>query len=59
MKKTILIKHKKGAPGLRLLGLGPNLNPCNGLQKLQQLLEKNTTWAKNRTIGDLKKKSFQ
>jgi len=55
MKKTILIKHKKGAPGLRLLGLGPNLNPCNGLQKLQQLLEKNTTWAKNRTIGDLKK----
>ena len=55
MKKLILIKHIKGAPGLRLLGLGPYMKPCKGLDKLQNLLNKNAEWAQNRSISDLKK----
>ena len=55
MKEISLIKHSKGALGLRFFGLGPNLKPTNGLIKLQKLLNNNTFWAKNRTINDLKK----
>ena len=55
MKQISLINHCKGALGLRFLGLGPNLKPINGLNKLQKLLDKNAFWAKNRTILDLKK----
>jgi len=55
MKEISLIKHGKGALGLRVLGLGPNLKPTNGLIKLQKLLDNNAFWAKNRTIKDLKK----
>ena len=54
MKAISLIKHSKGALGLRLFGLGPNLKPTDGLNKLQKLLNKNAFWAKNRTIHDLK-----
>ena len=55
MKEISLIKHSKGALGLRLFGLGPNLRPTNGLSKLQKLLDTNAFWAKNRAINDLKK----
>ena len=55
MKKIYLINHAKGAVGLRFFGLGPNLKPTNGLNKLKRLLDKNTFWAKGRTINDLKK----
>ena len=55
MKEISLVKHTKGALGLRLFGLGPNLKPNNGLKKLQKLLDHNAFWAKNRTINDLKK----
>ena len=55
MKEISLINHSRGAIGLRLFGLGPNLNPTNGLNKLQILLDRNAFWAKNRTIYDLKK----
>ena len=55
MKKISLINHSKGALGLRFFGLGPNLKPTNALNKLQKLLDNNTSWAKNRTINDLKK----
>ena len=55
MKVISLIKHSKGALGLRFFGLGPNLKPTNGLNKLQKLLDRNTFWAKNRKINDLKK----
>ena len=55
MKKISLIKHCKGAIGLRFFGLGPNLEPTNGLNKLQRLLDRNAFWAKSRTINDLKK----
>jgi len=53
-RDIILIKHLKGAPGLRFFGIGPNFLPCNGLYKLKVLLDKNTSWAKNRKIKDLK-----
>ena len=52
--EIILIRHFKGAPGLRLFGLGPNFLPCDGLFKLKVLLDKNTSWAKNRKIKYLK-----
>ena len=55
MKEISLINHSKGALGLRFFGLGPNLRPTNGLNKLQKLLDNNAFWAKNRTINDLKK----
>ena len=55
MKGISLIHHSKGALGLRFFGLGPNLKPNDGLNKLQKLLDKNAFWAKNRTINDLKK----
>ncbi len=53
-RKIILIKHFKGAPGLRFFGIGPNFLPCRGLYKLKILLDRNTSWAKNRKINDLR-----
>ena len=55
MKTVFLVKHSKGALGLRLFGLGPNLKPTKGLFKLQKFLHRNAFWAKNRKIKDLKK----
>ena len=55
MKAISLVHHSKGALGLRFFGLGPNLKPNNGLNKLKKLLDNNTFWAKNRKINDLKK----
>ena len=55
MEKISLIKHSKGAIGLRLFGFGPNLKPNRGLIKLQNFLHKNAFWAQGRTIKDLKK----
>ena len=55
MKPVFLIKHSKGALGLRLFGLGPNLKPTKGLFKLQQFLSRNAFWAKDRKIKDLRK----
>ena len=54
MKKIILLKHIKGAPGFRLLGLGPHMQPCKGLTKLQNLFDQNAKWAQNRSISDLR-----
>ena len=55
MTEISIINHFKGALGMRLFGLGPNLKPTNGLIKLKRLLDNNAFWAKNRTIDDLKK----
>jgi len=55
MKEISLIHHSRGALGLRLFGLGPNLKPTKGLTKLQKLLGTNAFWAQDRTIHDLKK----
>ena len=55
LKREIrLIKHTPGAPGLRFLGLGPFCIPTNGLKKLKNLLDLNTSWAKGRDENQLK-----
>ena len=54
MSRLITLKHLKGAPGLRIFGLGPNLLPCDGLTKLKIFLEKNAFWAKDRELKHLK-----
>tara|TARA_B100000579_G_scaffold275165_1_gene227365 strand:+ start:590 stop:1042 length:453 start_codon:yes stop_codon:yes gene_type:complete len=54
MKDIFLIKHACSAPGLRLFGLGPAFKPIKGLEKLQILFNKNTLWAKDRTIEQIK-----
>ena len=55
MKQVILLKHSKGALGLRLFGLGPNLKPTRGLLKLLKFLDNNALWAKDRNIKNLRK----
>ena len=55
MNSIKLIKHSKGALGLRIFGLGPYLKPTRGLKKLKSLLDGYTQWAKNRTEKDLKR----
>ena len=55
MKDVFLIKHSRGAIGLRLFGLGPNFRPNKGLIKLQKFLNRNAFWAKDRKLNDLKK----
>tara|TARA_Y100001968_G_C19110498_1_gene596955 strand:- start:78 stop:551 length:474 start_codon:yes stop_codon:yes gene_type:complete len=55
MKEISLIKHASTAPGLRLFGLGPFFKPVQGLKKLQVLFNKNTLWAKDRNIYQIKK----
>ena len=55
MKDIFLIKHSRGAVGLRLFGLGPNFRPNKGLIKLQKFLNRNAFWAKDRKLNDLKK----
>ena len=55
MEKVTLIKHASGAPGLRYLGLGPRLTPIRGIKQLQDLLNRNTLWAKSRSFKEIKK----
>ena len=55
MNPVFLVKHSKGALGLRLFGLGPNLKPTNGLLKLQKFLNQNAFWAQGRKINDIRK----
>ena len=55
MNDINILHHAKGAPGLRMFGLGPNLKPRKGLKQLQILLTKNSSWGHKRNIQDLKK----
>ncbi len=55
MSSITIIQHKRGSPGFRKFGLGPNLYPCRGMQQLIQLFDENTFWANNRKIIDVKK----
>ena len=55
MEDFIFVQHATGAPGLRLFGLGPNLKPLSGIEKLKFLLDKNTSWANSRNKSDLKR----
>ena len=50
-----LIRHLKGAPGLRLFGMGPDIFPTKGIKKLKALLDENTFWAKGRSEKNLKR----
>ena len=50
-----IIRHSSGSIGLRLCGLGPRFLPCQGIRQIQQLFEENTTWAKKRSIKNIKK----
>ena len=54
MNGTRLLMHAPGAPGLRLLGLGPGLRPTRGLYKLQRLLNQHAFWAQGRSISQLR-----
>ena len=54
MARIRLVQHAPGAPGLRLLGLGPGLSPTRGLLKLRLLFKKHAFWAETRTGNDLK-----
>ena len=49
MTCIMLVRHGPGAPGLRLLGLGPRFLPCKGVLKLKRLLDKHAFWAKGRS----------
>tara|TARA_B100000965_G_scaffold403486_1_gene431673 strand:- start:1152 stop:1616 length:465 start_codon:yes stop_codon:yes gene_type:complete len=55
MNVISLVKHAPTAPGLRLLGIGPNLTPTNGLEKLQSFFNENTFWARGRNKQQLGK----
>ena len=50
-----ILEHFRGAPGLRIFGLGPNYKPSSGLKQLQKLLKNNSSWGKERSLRDLKK----
>ncbi len=54
MKSISLVNHAKGAPGLRLFGLGPSFIPSNGIKGLQKLFNENTIWAKDRSRSHIK-----
>ena len=54
ISKVFLIKHSRGALGLRLFGLGPKFKPIKGLLKLKNFLDRNTFWARGRQINELR-----
>ena len=55
MTSLKLIRHAPGAPGMRLLGLGPYMMPTRGLYKLKRLLDNHAFWASNRNYQNLRK----
>ena len=55
MKDLILLTHAKGAPGLRLLGIGHGFRPLKGVSQLIKLFNENTSWAQNRSSKQIKK----
>ena len=50
-----LVHHAPGAPGLRRLGLGPDLRPNRALLKLQRLFDRHAFWARGRSFGQLRR----
>jgi len=55
MTSIRILIHAPGAPGLRLFGLGPGFRPSRGLWKLQRLLNDHTSWAQERSLGQLRR----
>ena len=54
MARIQLVRHASGAPGLRWLGLGPDLKPSRSLLKLKHLLDKHAFWARGRSHRELR-----
>ncbi len=54
MAAFTLIKHGRGALGLRFLGLGPGFIPKQGIIKLRTLLDKHAFWAHGRSNKKLR-----
>ena len=50
-----LVLHAPGAPGLRWLGLGPDLRPSRALIKLQRLFDRHAFWARGRSFAQLRR----
>ena len=50
-----LVHHAPGAPGLRRLGLGPDLRPSRALLKLQRLFDRHAFWARGRSFAQLRR----
>ena len=50
-----LVHHAPGAPGLRLLGLGPSFIPSRALLKLQRLFDRHAFWARGRSFEQLRR----
>ena len=50
-----LVHHAPGAPGLRWLGLGPDLRPSRALLKLQRLFDRHAFWARGRSFSQLRR----
>ena len=44
-----------GSPGLRWLGLGPDLRPSRALLKLQRLFDRHAFWARGRSFAQLRR----
>ena len=55
MKTIITLTHINGAPGFRILGLGPRYLPVNAIDQLKELLDSQSFWAKGRKKRELKK----
>tara|TARA_Y100001968_G_C19280279_1_gene678867 strand:+ start:302 stop:787 length:486 start_codon:yes stop_codon:yes gene_type:complete len=55
MRNVTLVKHSKGAPLLRLFGIGASFKPIRGILQLQQLFNQYTFWAENRNRKNIKK----
>ena len=55
MESIKLIQHREGAPFFRIFGLGPKLVPVKAIDQLQNLLEENTFWAKDRSTTQLRR----
>ena len=55
MEDLKLIRHAAGAPGLRIIGLGPNYLPSQGLSKLKLLFDQHAFWAINRDYPSIRK----
>tara|TARA_Y100000766_G_C18901260_1_gene603511 strand:- start:1175 stop:1627 length:453 start_codon:yes stop_codon:yes gene_type:complete len=54
MREISLVEHAPGAPGLRLIGLGPSFRALKGITKLKELFNKEAFWAINRKEKDLR-----
>ena len=54
MKNPLIVKHAKGAPGLRFFGIGANFFPIKGVEQLSNLLNLNTSWANQRSKKEIR-----